>query len=365
MVLSACTTNIGATASDQAKGDEQIKQYDLLERLDAVGIESVRYIDNETIYISAYNNKKENEADNWELILARYNTATDELYTFYRDFESTDYLRNIYVSALQNGNEVIFNGATLFYLNGNNVFDSITIDKAYRRETYFNLQNKVMAMIHPDKNDLYYWSLDSEEPQLIYKSTLDEDGRIKQMPFYPVISPSGSKILFQLVGSTASEITNLIYYNIQTGKIDFNIDINAHSEIVEHVWLGDDRFYTWEPSDSDGRHTFITYYDTAGEVLSAYSINGMITQIQTGQNLLGTTRSALIYDGYDEEQDELLFSLAVLDISDGTAKCVHNSKTVVFSQDLSPNTEKIIWVEGDMIYEMFWSQSILSEYDVN
>lgn len=351
--VTACTSKEIYTI-DKLTGNsaQSIKEFNLLQQLDADGIESVSYIDEQTICISAYKKGRNEESGYWELILAVYNFTRNDLNIFYRGVESTDYLRNITTAEMANGDISVFNGATIFFLDKSGLKDSITLDERYRRETTYSAEKNALAMVNPSSFDLCLMEDGSSAPTVIYEASRGVKTLGVRVPYAPVFSPSGEKILFQIGGETALSLYEISCYDINSGTIIFTLPIEQKSDVIECMWMDNDTFITLEPAPDDASPSWITGYNSIGEPLYTFPVDGPIMQLRAADPARVNLLSVLIYDGYDEQSDELLYSIATTDLISKKTKTIYHSDTVVFSHDLSPDGRKIVWVEGTVIKEI-------------
>lgn len=357
-MLSIMITALSACAADSSRGignardvSGGISQYHVIERIDAQGVSTVRYFDNDSICISAYNKDRGAQIGFWELSLSKLNLRTDEMTVFYKDVRSTDFMRNISTYKLGDGNEAVFNGANIFYLTGGKLIDSIELDEAFRREANFNADKKVVTFVHQETQDLYCWTAHANEMSIIYPA-VDPQTKDKRYPYYPLLHPAGDRVLFQTSKGEMAGADRLACYSLETGKLVFDTAIERKSDMVEYVWLSDNSFLIWEPSDDNGGCTYITVYNADGHVREQYVINKTIIQVQAGQSHQADCFAALIFDGFDEETQAVQNSIAIIDLSNKSAKQVYKSEKSVVSIDLSPSFEKIVWSENEAIYEM-------------
>lgn len=351
--LTACTSKGIYTIDKLTENSAQsIRELNLLQQLDADGIESVSYIDEQTICISAYKKGRNEESGYWELILAVYNFTRNDLNIFYRGVESTDYLRNITTAEMANGDISVFNGATIFFLDKSGLKDSITLDERYRRETTYSAKKNALAMVNPSSFDLCLMEDGSSAPTVIYEASRDVKTLGVRVPYAPVFSPSGEKILFQIGGETALSLYEISCYDINSGTIIFTLPIEQKSDVIECMWMDNDTFITLEPAPDDASPSWITGYNSIGEPLYTFPVDGPIMQLRAADPARVNLLSVLIYDGYDEQSDELLYSIATTDLISKKTKTIYHSDTVVFSHDLSPDGRKIVWVEGTVIKEI-------------
>lgn len=367
-IFTACSSGTPYTESSVSdspykQSDTTDFQIDLLSEIDATGIE---YIEPNGDFVYIIGVKREKSQPQRELIYAVYDLSKNHIHVLHRDLSSIDGAHNM--SVYQNSfNEIsIFTGQNILKAQDNQLISIQELDKKFKREAFLDIKNNQMVYINESDLNLYLRRIDEDvnaQPRKLYSSSriVDEDG-IEHIlfPYNPRLNNQGDKVLFGVAKDDTNSYQNVMIYDIyeeETAQTE-NLPINA--DFLDFLWY-EDSFITLEITDSlDGSPssvgTIFTQYDSSGKYMKKTVLDVMALSCQ---RKLYPDVGIYVF-GYSKNDKG---GLALYDIEKNEAYTIYQSDNYIVSPTVSPDGEKILWVENGTLHikgvaSLAYSQSI-------
>ncbi|HNW04075.1 MAG TPA: hypothetical protein PKI76_01655 [Oscillospiraceae bacterium] len=344
IAFTACSTD--TSRPESPKTDLQIN---LVEQMDATGIEYMEPHGNRVYIIGA---KRDKSKPQRELIYAICDLDTEKVEVIYRDFSPIDGAWNMSVYQDDTGKDTVFTGQKILTAKDAKLLSSQDLNEEYKREAYLDLANNQIVFVGEDDLNLYFRALnDSDDIQsrIIYASSTitDENGDARTLfPYHPKFNDRGDKILFGVAIDEASFYQNVILCDTG-GEILAQTDtLPIYADFLDFLWYHDG-FFTLEITDAfdgtpSGHATIFTRYDAECR--------------QTGRTVLECVALScqrrvypdtdLYAFGYEKDG---VTGLALYDIGQDRVSSVYETENYIVSPTVSPDGERVLWVENGML----------------
>lgn len=344
----------GSSLSENSAEPKQ--SFPILEPLDATNIWRIKPLDSTTVFVTAVKrvNRKTGEQD---FILAQCDLQKKEVKSLYRsDSVNMDGIQNLRAIRIDDGSIAVFIGQGVFTITGEKVIYQL-INPAGIARTSYHIQSEKYVYVDDNTQELRLIDMNTQQSKTLYQPEITREGeRIRgTVPYAPVFSEDGQRVLFQLV----TNVEATIYEKVECIDLDGNVlgqtmQIETrHADSLGTFWQGED-FFTLEATASSedtqsGLATYVTIYNLDGTIKKGFNYECAISTLQNEAYLEHPLR-AFSLDSWSTEDG--LAKLGILNMDTGEGYTVYNSKGAILSPNITPDGTKVIWIEDGNLCEL-------------
>ncbi len=292
---------------------------------------SIEYATDDVAYIMGVD-VSDMEGDKVKGIVATYDADKKDFTVIYENYVNVQTFEKLSVNVQTDGTHVLYATDFMLHITDAVVTSHLSTDGMLTL-SYSPFEN-IIAYSNAENGDVHFQNLGTGEDEFFFEMRAD---RNEMMSYSPKISGDGQHVLFLTGGQGYHNYKNAVMADMD-GRIIADIDISGGYSNIMHFWT-QNGFALILENYGDSPNMIIREYNVTGEQKSEFSI-----PVSSIKDIENAEKNVAVFTATDAQFRHVL---CLIDFDSQYARVIYTSDMLIFGEDISPNGEKIVWIESE------------------